>query len=130
MGIRWYAVNIDATDPARLARWWAEVLRLKILDEDANDVMVGRHGRSSDPVLPPGHRRCGPPTACTSTSPQTTATRRSSGWSTWAPAMSTLDRATQSWVVMSDPEGNVFCVLRSHPGNPPTPDIGTMRAAG
>src|SRR3954453_2961063 len=41
MGSRWHAVVVDATDPARLARWWAEFLGLRILDEDDRDVIVG-----------------------------------------------------------------------------------------
>ncbi len=41
MGSRWHAVVVDAADPARLARWWAEVLDLRILTEAATDVTVG-----------------------------------------------------------------------------------------
>jgi catechol-2,3-dioxygenase len=44
MGSRWYAVAVDATDPARLGRWWAEVLGLRILREEADDVVVGGDG--------------------------------------------------------------------------------------
>src|SRR5215813_3375022 len=42
MGSLWYAVVVDAQDPARLSRWWAEVLGYRILDEDENDVVVGQ----------------------------------------------------------------------------------------
>jgi catechol-2,3-dioxygenase len=45
MGSRWYAVAVDATDPARLGRWWAEVLGLRILREEADDVVVGGDGQ-------------------------------------------------------------------------------------
>src|SRR4029079_18145095 len=41
MGRLWYAIVVDAQDPARLSRWWAEVLGYKVLDEDENDVIVG-----------------------------------------------------------------------------------------
>jgi catechol-2,3-dioxygenase len=44
MGSRWYAVAVDATDPARLGRWWAEVLGLRILREEADAVVVGGDG--------------------------------------------------------------------------------------
>jgi hypothetical protein len=45
MGSRWYAVAVNATDPARLGRWWAEVLGLRILREEADDVVVGGDGQ-------------------------------------------------------------------------------------
>jgi catechol 2,3-dioxygenase-like lactoylglutathione lyase family enzyme len=41
MGSHWHAVRVVATDPARLARWWAEVLGYRILDEHADRVTVG-----------------------------------------------------------------------------------------
>jgi predicted enzyme related to lactoylglutathione lyase len=41
MGSHWYGVRVIAVDPARLARWWAEVLGYRILDEHANRVTVG-----------------------------------------------------------------------------------------
>ncbi len=41
MSSRWYGVRVVATDPARLARWWAEVLGYRILDEHPNRVTVG-----------------------------------------------------------------------------------------
>ncbi len=41
MGSHWYGVRVIAVDPARLARWWAEVLGYRILDEDPNRVTVG-----------------------------------------------------------------------------------------
>src|SRR5262245_2720046 len=44
MGSHWHAVVVDAADPARLGRWWAEVLGLRVLGEDATDVMVGADG--------------------------------------------------------------------------------------
>ena len=44
MGSHWHAVVVDAADPARLGRWWAQVLGLRILGEDATDVTVGADG--------------------------------------------------------------------------------------
>jgi hypothetical protein len=50
MGSQWQAVVVDAADPARLARWWAEVLGLRVLREAAAEVTVGA-GDGSLPVL-------------------------------------------------------------------------------
>jgi hypothetical protein len=41
MSSQWYGVRVVATDPARLARWWAEVLGYRILDERPSRVTVG-----------------------------------------------------------------------------------------
>ncbi len=41
MGNRWRGVVVTATDPARLSRWWAEVLGYRILDERHDEVDVG-----------------------------------------------------------------------------------------
>lgn len=49
MGNRWQGVLVDAADPARLSRWWAEVLGYRILDEAADKVAVGPGG--GHPVL-------------------------------------------------------------------------------
>jgi hypothetical protein len=29
-----------------------------------------------------------------------------------------IGQGERSWIVLADPEGNEFCVLRSHPGTP------------
>lgn len=41
MGNRWRGVVVVATDPARLSRWWAEVLGYRILAERRDEVDVG-----------------------------------------------------------------------------------------
>ncbi len=50
MGSRWHAVVVDAADPPRLARWWAEVLGLRIIGEEGSAVIVGS-GQDRHPVL-------------------------------------------------------------------------------
>jgi catechol-2,3-dioxygenase len=41
MGSRWRGVVVVASDPARLSRWWAEVLGYRILTERTDEVAVG-----------------------------------------------------------------------------------------
>lgn len=50
MGVSWYAVVVEAADPNRLSRWWAEVLGYRILAEDRDEVLVGRDG-GTQPLL-------------------------------------------------------------------------------
>ena len=114
MGSQWVNVVVDAEDPPRLARWWAEALGYQIIYETSGrggdplrarpdaraDLRPGAGGE--DGQEPPAHRPA----------PATTRTPRSSGWSTWVPGTSTSGRPTTStWVVLADPEGNEFCVL-------------------
>lgn len=40
MGLRWHGTAVDAGDPARLARWWAEVLHFQILEERPDAVAI------------------------------------------------------------------------------------------
>jgi catechol-2,3-dioxygenase len=47
MGSRWCTVVVDAMDPNRLARWWAEVLDFRLLREAAGEVVIGRDGSPS-----------------------------------------------------------------------------------
>jgi catechol 2,3-dioxygenase-like lactoylglutathione lyase family enzyme len=41
MGSRWGTVVVDALDPTRLGRWWAEVLDYRLLYEAVNEVVIG-----------------------------------------------------------------------------------------
>ncbi|GIJ47090.1 lactoylglutathione lyase [Virgisporangium aliadipatigenens] len=42
MGSRWFGLVVDSHDPARLARWWAEVLDYRIISEAPEQVAIGR----------------------------------------------------------------------------------------
>lgn len=113
MGSRWYSVVIDATDPARLARWWAEVLGYKITFEAEDEVVIAGDEDSSPaltfvPVpepkqvknrlhidLNPGH--------------QEAEVERLVDMGARRVDVGQGDDV--SWVVLSDPEGNEFCVL-------------------
>ncbi|GAA5184795.1 VOC family protein [Rugosimonospora acidiphila] len=42
MSSRWCTVVVDAMDPNRLARWWAQVLDFRLLREASGEVVIGR----------------------------------------------------------------------------------------
>src|SRR4051794_16730180 len=42
MPAQWEQIVIDADDPARLARWWAEALGYQIVHEDSDEVEIRR----------------------------------------------------------------------------------------
>ena len=108
-------IVIDCADPEPLAEFWCAVLGWKVVDRDEGDVEIGDRmavGRRCSSSR--CRKRRSSRTASTSTCDRPTATSepRSSGSSGSARSPSTSARATSSWVVLADPEGNEFCVLR------------------
>ncbi len=114
MGIRWYAVVVDCVDPARLSRWWAEVLGYRVLEENADEVMVGP-AANAFPILffsrsaddKPGKNRLH-----LDLTPENRDAEVERLLDMGARHVD-IGQGEQSWVVLADPEGNEFCVLRS-----------------
>jgi predicted enzyme related to lactoylglutathione lyase len=114
MGVNWYAVVVDAADPARLSRWWAEVLGFQVLDEDENEVMVGR-GADEHPILffvRTNDAKVGKNRLHIDLSPEDRDAEVERLVDMGARHVD-IGQGTPSWVVLADPEGNEFCVLRS-----------------
>jgi hypothetical protein len=42
MASRWEQIVVDAEDPARLARWWAEALGYQIVHEAPDEIEIRR----------------------------------------------------------------------------------------
>ncbi len=115
MGSRWYTVVVDANDPAALARFWAAVLDYRILYEAPDEVDVGRDGDTYPGLvfvlvpedkavknrlhidLNPDH--------------QDAEVDRLLGLG--ARRVDVGQGEDKTWVVLADPEGNEFCVLRA-----------------
>jgi predicted enzyme related to lactoylglutathione lyase len=116
MAVRFYHVVIDARDPHSLARFWAAVLDQRVLYESEDEVIVG-----SDEQHYPG--------LCFVPVPEAKAVKNRLHID-----LDPDDRDAEveriialgarradvgqgpdvSWVVLADPEGNEFCVLRPH----------------
>ncbi len=114
MTSRWEQVVVDAEDPARLARWWAEALDYRIVDESADDVEIRRR-----PDELPGllfthvtDVRKGKNRLHLDLRPddQEAEVERLVGMGARPVDIGQHD---VSWVVLADPEGNEFCVLPS-----------------
>ncbi|MFN8633595.1 MAG: VOC family protein [Chloroflexota bacterium] len=111
--VDWLAV--DCADPARLARFWAEALDYKILDGDDPDeaAIVPKDGKGTQLLflrVPEGKTlknrlhldlRPGDRDAEVARLEALGATKVDIG------------QGSPSWVVMADPEGNEFCILRA-----------------
>ncbi len=114
MGSRWYTVVVDASDPARLARWWAEVLDYKILFETPDEVVIAR-----DENTYPGLIFVPVPEAKTvknrlhiDLNPDDQAAEVERLVDMGARHVD-IGQGDVRWVVLADPEGNEFCVLTS-----------------
>ena len=120
---------VDCADPAALSRFWAAVLGYEVLDESADLVEIG-HGGPSDAERVADFRS-GPavPTLVFIRVPEPKTVKNRlhldvspidsdqdsevSRLEALGAKRTDLAPAGASWVVMTDPEGNEFCVLRS-----------------
>ena len=125
MGSRFTELSMDGHDLRRLADFWCEVLGYRILEEKDGWIEIGDH------ELTPEEARAGAvaPTIVFAPVPETKSVKNRVHIDvnpvdrTQAEEVERLERlgatrvdigqGEQTWVVMADPEGNEFCVLRS-----------------
>jgi hypothetical protein len=113
MGSRWYAVVVEAEDPARLSRWWAEVLGYRLLDETADEAMVGS-GEPASPVLyfvRTSEAKSGKNRLYIDLSPDDRDAEVERLLDMGARHVD-IGQGEPTWVVLADPEGNEFSVQR------------------
>jgi hypothetical protein len=127
VSIRWYSVVVDCHDVAALSRWWADVLGWQVAFAADDEVVLVPSGASAPgSQVPPAER--GPGLVFVPV-PEGKAIKNRlhidlapSPDAGQEAEVSRLERlgarradvgqpATVSWVVMTDPEGNEFCVL-------------------
>lgn len=127
MTLRWYSLEVDCKNPASLSRWWADLLGWDIVFEADDEVAVAP-GYMLDEALPREQRGPGlvfvpvpedkqvknrlhidlapgpddDQEAEVARLEERGARRVNVG----------QDEDDVTWVVMADPEGNEFCVLR------------------
>lgn len=78
----WEQVMVDSAGPEALGRWWAEALGWVVVNDDPEEFEIRSHADVMPVLFALG------------------ATRADVG------------QGDQTWVVLADPEGNEFCVLR------------------
>jgi hypothetical protein len=113
MSSAWESLTVDARDPARLARWWAEALGYQVVTEQPDEVEIRRSAdRLPGIVFVPV------------TDEKTTKNRLHFGLrpdDQEAEVERLVDMGARhvdvgqgdsGWTVLADPEGNEFCVLR------------------
>ena len=127
MGSHWHAVVVDAADPARLGRWWAEVLGLRILGEHSSQVTVGAadgvhpvlHFSRNDSARSENARGDGTRPAGRlqlDLRPDDPAAEVERLVNMGARHVDIGQGDGRSWTVLADPEGNEFRVLDARSG--------------
>ncbi|MDT7538152.1 MAG: hypothetical protein QOI82_1737 [Actinomycetota bacterium] len=119
MGLRWQSVCFDAHDGAAQARFWAEVLGWRITFEDADEVVLEPPvGSPEEGVVPDLLFLTVPDTKTVKNrlhidlrpEDQEAEVRRIEALG--ARRVDIGQGPDVTWVVLADPEGNEFCVLR------------------
>ena len=114
MSLEWEQVVVDAHDPHALAAWWRDALGWVVIDEDEDEVEIGPSadrmpgilfGSSDDHKATKNrlHLDFRP-------DDQDAEVRRLIDLGA---SRVDIGQGDQTWVVLADPEGNEFCVLRS-----------------
>jgi predicted enzyme related to lactoylglutathione lyase len=119
--LRIQALAIDAHDPAALARFWEAALGWRVTDADDEEVVVEPpEGSEEDGVVPDLLFLAVPEGKETKNRlhldlrPANQAVEVARLEDLGAKQVSIGQGDDVTWVVMADPEGNEFCVLRPH----------------
>jgi Glyoxalase-like domain len=126
MALEWEQVIVDATDPVALGRWWADALDWVVVNDDPEEFEI-----RPAPDRLPGLLFARVP------EPKTLKNRlhldfrpddRDAEVARFLDLGATradVGQGEQTWVVLSDPEGNEFCVLAGAPDRRPhtAPDL-------
>jgi Glyoxalase-like domain len=114
MPLEWEQVIVDAADPAALGRWWATALEWVVVNDDPEEFEV----RPAQHRLP-GLLFVRVPEAKTLKNRLHLDFRPDDQEAAVARLIdlgatrADVGQGEQTWVVLSDPEGNEFCVLQS-----------------
>ena len=116
MGSRLTEVVVDAADPRRLARFWSEVLGWKQTDAYDGAVEIADPERAGPTLVfvPVSDRKAGKnrvhldvnPTGCDQD-------HELARLLALGAVEVDVGQGEQTWVVLADPEGNEFCLLRT-----------------
>lgn len=117
MSLRLYQIAVDAHDPIAQGRWWAEALGWQVLEEEDGDPVsiIGADEHSY-----PGIIFIGVPDEKVIKNrlhldfdPDDRDAEVTRLLAMGATAVD-IGQGEVTWVVLADPEGNEFCVLRPH----------------
>lgn len=127
MALRWYSTVVESTDHKKLARWWAEALGWEVIFElDAESVLVPPWAAElSEKVdfhqvppgmvfVPVGHEKSGKNRLHWDFAPHSSEDRDAEIARLVELGATVIDVGQPddaTWTVLTDPDGNEFCVL-------------------
>jgi hypothetical protein len=118
--LRWQCVCVDANDPARLAAFWQEALGWRRTHEDDDEVVLEPPQGSPEDGVSPDLLFLRVPEGKTVKNrlhldlrPEDQAAEVSRLRALGATPADVGQGEDKTWVVLADPEGNEFCVLRA-----------------
>ncbi|MEV8515756.1 VOC family protein [Dactylosporangium sp. NPDC051484] len=114
MGSRWYALIVDAVDPQRLARWWAEVLDHRVESVSPQEVVIGPAIEGHPRIVFVRHDRelQTKNRLHLDLRPDDLDAELERLVNMGARHVDVGQPDDAAWVVLADPEGNEFCVIR------------------
>jgi len=118
MGSRWFSVVVDAVDPGRLARWWAEVLDFRIDFEDTDEVVISADGDGHPAIVfvTVAEAKQAKNRLHIDLDPDDRDAEVERLVNMGARHVDVGQAEDAHWVVLADPEGNEFCIQRgAHP---------------
>lgn len=120
MSIRIQCLAIDSADPAALARFWADALGWRVTEEDDGESVVEPPTGSAEENVAPDllfikvpERRSVKNRLHLDLRPADQAAEVERLIRIGATHADVGQSSSVSWVVLADPEGNEFCVLRA-----------------
>jgi predicted enzyme related to lactoylglutathione lyase len=114
MPVRWEQIVVDAEDPARLARWWAEALGYVIVHEAPEEVEIRRSAEEMPGLLftPVREVKTVKNRLHIDLRPDDQEAEVERLVDMGARHVD-IGQGDVGWVILADPEGNEFCVLSS-----------------
>ncbi|HEV7898665.1 MAG TPA: VOC family protein [Planosporangium sp.] len=115
MSSRWHTLVVDAIDPGRLGRWWAEVLDYRLLHEDFDELEIGLGEKTYPRLLfnRVSEPKNGKVRLHLDLNPDDQEAEVERLVDMGARRVDIGQADDVPWVVLADPEGNEFCVLRA-----------------
>jgi len=114
MGSRWSQVVVYALDPVRLDYWWAEVLGFQVLSEAPDELVIGAKEDLYPQLcfLAVPDPKDGKNRLHLDLTPSDQDAEVERLLDMGARHVDIGQSRSVSWVVLADPEGNEFCILR------------------
>ena len=120
MGLKWQATCVDCDDPRALGAWWAELLDWRVTYESDDEVVIEPPAGSPLEDLGPDILFLKVPERKTVKNrlhidlrPEDQAAEVARAEALGATRVD-VGQGSPTWVVMADPEGNEFCILRAY----------------